>query len=126
MRVFISITVARAFERCLTFTLSFKTLTLAYFFQVCRKTVTGDSCTLPFRYKRVRYDDCTPKDNNGVPWCYTDKPKHGDCDMTGGNVNYSTCLSYTTLGLITNCIRIIIKRLDDYMFQYRNNKSKRK
>ena len=65
------------------------TLILILFFQVCRQTIEGNTCKIPFDYEGVRYDDCTSKDNV-VPWCYTVSGTWGNCNMSKGNDDYLT------------------------------------
>ena len=44
-------------------------------------TVDGDSCTFPFTYNGIEYNECTSVANNGVPWCRT-ATGWGNCHMS--------------------------------------------
>ena len=48
------------------FYLTFFSGLILYFFVGPRKTVDGDTCTFPFNFRGVTYNDCTDEQ---APWC---------------------------------------------------------
>ena len=50
------------------FYLTFFSGLILYFFVGPRKTVDGDTCTFPFNFRGVTYNDCT-NEQAPWPWC---------------------------------------------------------
>ena len=50
------------------FYLTFFSGLILYFFVAPRKTIDGDTCTFPFNFRGVTYNDCT-NEQAPWPWC---------------------------------------------------------
>nr|XP_040566435.1 72 kDa type IV collagenase-like [Lepeophtheirus salmonis] len=58
-------------------------------------TISGVSCTFPFKYNGKTYDACTTADNSGSPWCATSVNAQGEYQGYGNcNTNCQGKMSF--------------------------------